>query len=202
MTSSDYLNILKNVKATECVTKFNGVKRNSGTELFVFIHDTNGYKLKLKQDDESKQILTNTLKIYIKISVNPKTKVVISYVSFHDADPSVNENPLTPLYYDVSDDMYEFAESIITDVNDKFVKLSEPGKIVNQFKYDSVHTNDNELVIIFVDSYDEDFEISVGIDRPFNSTNAEYYKRQFVEKLIDEWNDRDKYYRDNFWQNE
>lgn len=202
MTNTDYLNILKDVKATECVTKFNGVKRNSGTELFVFIHPGNNYKLILPQKTEAQQIITDDIKIYVKISVNPMTKAVLAYVSFHDVDSDDIELSLVPSYYDVSDELYDFAESVVNETNDWFEGNSENGKIVNKFRYDSVHYKNGELEISFVDSFDEDFVIQLEVEIPISDIDKPKYINEFVEKLISEWNDRDTFYRNNYPQNE
>lgn len=202
MVEADYLNILKEVKATECITKFTGVKRNSGTELFVFVHPGNGYRLQRTQSTADKQIITDDIKIYIKISINPKTGIVLSYVSFHDQDSDDEGIPMFPNYYDTSDNLYQLADMSVRIANQVHNDRDNSQKIKNQFRFDTVGVKDDAVEIVFVDSFDEDFVIRLPISDSITDENISDYAEKFANALIADWDQQDTYYRDNYDQNE
>lgn len=198
MDDDDYLNILKDVKADECITKFNGVSKNDGTELFVFIHPGNNYKLLKEQTSPDKQFITDDIKIYIKIAVNPQTKLVLSFVSFHD--PDAEESPLFPNYYDIPEYIYDLAK-LVGEKADELVALQyRPGTIKNRFRYDEIKYTDDALTIIFVDSYDEDFEVSIDITTPITEETIPEYVDILSKQLSSDWFDADNYYRSDYGQ--
>ena len=196
MDKADYLNILKSVRADECISKFNGVKKNKGTELFVFMHPGNGYRLTKQQDSPEKQIITDDIKIYIKVSVKPATNQVVSIVSFHD--PDAEEQPLFPNYYDTPEILYNLAKLTVQQADILYSRTHGGDEIQNHFKYDDVVFEDNILTITFVDVYDDDFPISLSVTDQITSDNISFYANKFATTLLSEWDSYDTQHRVDF----
>lgn len=81
MVPDDYIAILKNIKASECISAVKSAMTDKlGVILYEFVHDPHNYKLKY-----SDQVISEKLKIYIKIIPEYEKDYTIAIVSFHDA---------------------------------------------------------------------------------------------------------------------
>lgn len=82
MVATDYLDILKEVKADEFVRELRGNSdRYFGNKLLEFIHDGSGHKLRYGD-----QVINGDMLIYIKIATDYAESKIIAIVSFHDPD--------------------------------------------------------------------------------------------------------------------